>query len=174
MINFLNPDYLKNGSRRQRDAFECLTKLNIFNDLKEFAPTLVGTIPIGIDIPDSDLDIVCYCSNHLHFSQKLSNLYSSLDNTEITHKAVRGIKSTICRFEFMSFRIEIFGQSIPVSQQYGYRHMVIEHEILVEKGPLFREEVIRLKRAGFKTEPAFAKLLDLEGDPYQALLDWHK
>jgi hypothetical protein len=48
--------------------------------------------------------------------------------------------------------------------------MIIEHRVLIEKGEKFRQEIIKLKRQGLKTEPAFAKLLGLDGNPYEALL----
>jgi hypothetical protein len=48
--------------------------------------------------------------------------------------------------------------------------MLIEHSLLTEKGEHFRQEIIKLKRQGLKTEPAFAKLLGLDGDPYKAIL----
>ena len=39
-------------------------------------------------------------------------------------------------------------------------------------GPAFKEQIRGLKRNGLKTEPAFAKLLGLNGDPYRAVLDY--
>lgn len=48
--------------------------------------------------------------------------------------------------------------------------MLIEHQILLEKGESFRQEIISLKKQGIKTEPAFAQLLGLSGDPYEAIL----
>ena len=50
--------------------------------------------------------------------------------------------------------------------------MIIEHEILQSKGGIFRLEIIKLKQNGYKTEPAFAFLLGLKGDPYIELLDY--
>ena len=46
----------------------------------------------------------------------------------------------------------------------------MEHRVLLAKGEEFRQEVINLKRQGWKTEPAFAKLLGLNGNPYEELL----
>lgn len=68
------------------------------------------------------------------------------------------------------FEIEIFGQNIPTKQQNAYLHMLIEHKILQEKGEDFRMQIIELKKQGHKTEPAFTRLLNLQGDPYEALL----
>ncbi len=48
--------------------------------------------------------------------------------------------------------------------------MIIEHKILSSKGDEFRAEIIRLKQDGLKTEPAFAKMLGLQGNPYEELL----
>jgi hypothetical protein len=41
---------------------------------------------------------------------------------------------------------------------------------LAQHGERFKNEVIKLKKQGIKTEPAFASLLGLPGDPYGALL----
>ena len=59
MKKFESIEYLKNGNSRQVQSYKILKSINIFNILKEFNPILVGTIPIGIDIEKSDLDIVC-------------------------------------------------------------------------------------------------------------------
>ncbi len=60
-----------------------------------------------------------------------------------------------------------------MTQQNAYKHMVVEDRILKRLGPVFRDNVRKLKSSGVKTEPAFARLLGLEGDPYQRLLDMH-
>ncbi|MOA01231.1 hypothetical protein D3C78_1206230 [compost metagenome] len=38
-------------------------------------------------------------------------------------------------------------------------------------GMKFKEQIIKLKSEGVKTEPAFAHILQLEGDPYIILLE---
>ena len=38
----------------------------------------------------------------------------------------------------------------------------------------WQELIIELKKKGIKTEPAFAMLLDLKGDPYDELLKYDK
>jgi hypothetical protein len=48
--------------------------------------------------------------------------------------------------------------------------MLVEHRILKEKGEVFRQQIIELKKQGYKTEPAFGKLLEIEGDAYEYLL----
>ena len=50
--------------------------------------------------------------------------------------------------------------------------MEAERVILKEMDPEFRSRIIDLKNEGFKTEPAFAKLLGLEGDPYLSIIQY--
>ncbi len=78
----------------------------------------------------------------------------------------------VANFKVDSFEIEIFGQNIPSERQNAYRHMLIEHKLIIERGENFRQKIIELKQKGFKTEPAFAILLGLEGNPYIELLKY--
>lgn len=170
MVNFKNIDYLKSGNYRQQEAFKELQDLEIFEKLKKYNPILAGTIPIEIDLPESDLDIICSCENHKEFSKILAELFGDQNGFKIHLKLHKGIESTIAKFNTEKFEIEIFGQNKPTDEQNAYRHMLIENKILEAKGAAFKAEIIKLKAEGLKTEPAFAKLLRLEGNPYDELL----
>lgn len=50
--------------------------------------------------------------------------------------------------------------------------MLIEATILNKYGEDFRRKIIELKESGVKTEPAFAQLLELKGNPYEGLLNF--
>ena len=65
---------------------------------------------------------------------------------------------------------EIFAQEIPVTKQVAYRHFLTEERLLKLGGPLFKEKILTLRKEGLKTEPAFAKALNLAGDPFEELL----
>lgn len=173
-IDFTNINYLKVGNARQQKAFNELTKLSIFKNLQAYNPLLTGTIPIGIDLPESDLDIICECLDHFKFSATLKFLYANQMNFEIKTDYWNGLKSTIATFQSGEFEIEIFGQNCPSENQNAFKHMIIEHQILNSKDDEFRAQIIELKKLGFKTEPAFAKLLGIDGDPYQELLKLEK
>jgi hypothetical protein len=67
--------------------------------------------------------------------------------------------------------VEVFGQALPVHAQAGFRHMVVEGRLLVLGGARLADRVRAAKRGGLKTEPAFAAVLGLDGDPYRAVLD---
>lgn len=55
---FLSIDYLKTGNERQSRAHEAILESRIFSELASFTPVLCGTIPIEVDIEESDLDII--------------------------------------------------------------------------------------------------------------------
>ena len=95
MINFKNIDYLKSGNTRQQEAYKELQDLEIFEKLRKYNPILAGTIPIEINLPESDLDIICTCDNHREFSKKLAELFGDLNGFKIHSKLHKGIKSTI-------------------------------------------------------------------------------
>lgn len=164
--------YLELGNMRQVMAYNTLTNHKVIELLAGYTPLLVGTIPIGIDIEGSDLDILCYCHDKETFINTLKNSFSGKKGFILKDYILNDIPTVKTNFYIDGFEVEVFGQNIPVKEQYGYRHMIIEYKILENKGPEFRNEIIRLKEQGVKTEPAFAQLLGLGGNPYEALLDY--
>jgi len=168
-IDFCTLDYLKSGNPKQKAAYETLEKNAIMQQLAAFDPLLVGTIPIEIDIPESDLDIICYTTDLSHFAQTLENLFGKQNGFSIRNHE----NAVVAEFKLEQFTVEIFGHATPTHQQNAWRHMLIEHQLLQERGEKFRQEIIALKKQGYKTEPAFALLLGLTGDdPYSALLNY--
>lgn len=172
MINFKDISYLKTGNSKQQAAFHILTKHHILENLAEFDPILVGTIPINIDVKNSDLDIVCYWKNKSDFIERIKYLFEKEKRFSIREIVIDNQESIIANFFIEAFEIEIFGQNIPTELQNGYRHMLIEDQILRSRDENFRLEIIKLKESGIKTEPAFGLLLGLNGNVYQELLGY--
>lgn len=158
--------YLPMGSARQREAYRVLCTHRIMERLREFDPLLAGTIPIGIDIPGSDLDILCHYRDGEGFTTLLHSLFGVYESFSCHSRGT----AVVASFRIESFEIEAFGDCVPTREQNGWRHMLIEHALLERHGEPFRSQIIALKLAGLKTEPAFACLLGLPGDPYQAML----
>nr|WP_314497586.1 DUF4269 domain-containing protein [uncultured Chryseobacterium sp.] len=177
MTDFTEIDYLTDGNERQKRVYEVLKKHKIFQILECYSPILAGTIPIGIDIEGSDLDIICEVD--LEFEKDfpdritLSKMVPSGKDIKIEYQVINGEKSIIINFMLEEFPIEIFGQNIPTTQQNAYLHMIAEYKILEQKGKEFKQEIIELKKKGIKTEPAFGMLLNLE-NPYEDLLKFNK
>ncbi len=164
--------YLEAGNERQKLAYSVLTGNKVFDKLRLFDPLLVGTIPIDIDIESSDLDVICYWTVKDDFIKTVIAAFSHEKSFSIKETNKFEHETVIAKCVIGDFEIEIFGQNIPSRQQRAYQHMIIEHEILKIKGEKFRQQVIELKKQGYKTEPAFGHLLNLKGDPYEELLKY--
>lgn len=168
--NWKDISYLKDGLPIQTKAYKCLKDLDIFELLKEYTPVLTGTIPLGIATKSSDLDIACRYFDADRFENYLETNYGKQTNFSIEQKEKAGYWIVLAKFLYQEFKVEIYGALFPVASQNSYRHLQIEHRILQLLGDRFKKEVSKLKKEGVKTEPAFAQLLQIEGDSYQELL----
>lgn len=168
--NWHDITYLKLGNERQKNTYSALNKLKIFKILREYDPTLVGTIPIEIDILESDLDIICEVYDLEEFEGLVIKSFNKYDNFRIGRQTVKGLLTSLSYFGYSNFLIEIFGQPKPVIEQNGYRHMIVEKKLLEISGESARKQMVKLKKLGLKTEPAFAEYFNLKGDPFDELL----
>lgn len=174
MIDFTNIEYLRDGNKKQQQVYEVFQELKIFEILNNYSPLLAGTIPIEIHIESSDLDIICYTPDLLEFKNHLLINLVTLDQFKIIEKKNNERDTIICRFTYKNFKFEIFAQNRDSINSESYRHMLIEYKLLEKYGNNFRNKIINLKKSGIKTEPAFAKLLRLKGDPFYELLKLEK
>jgi hypothetical protein len=172
VANFDNIQYLQTGTPRQQQAYKVLMETGVLEKLGDYTPLLAGTIPLAIDIETSDLDILCHWPHKHRFIDSIIHHFADEQNFALQEKTIAGHETVLASFEAGGFPFEIFGQNRLVKSQEGYRHMIIEYELLHSRGAEFRKAVIALKKAGVKTEPAFAQLLGLDGDPYSALLEY--
>jgi hypothetical protein len=135
-------------------------------------------VEVGIDVPDSDLDIICEVYHFDSFKQLLVEKYGTYDGFACKTRTVNKVPRVVCHFTATGtngrrWQFEVFGQPVPTVQQNAYRHMIVEHKILNLLGPSERETIVRMKRQGTKTEPAFGTLLNITADPYRKLLDMY-
>lgn len=144
--------------------------MGITERLAFYGPALIGTPPLGIDVPGSDIDIACCAADLDAFAADLIREFGAMPDFALARLVSRGAASIACSFEHLGWCIEIFGQAVPVARQWGMRHFRIEQRLLTLLGSDFRARIVALKHSELKTEPAFARLLGLEGDPYEALL----
>lgn len=171
--DFRTIEYLKSGTWKQQECYRALSSLRVFEILAPYAPVLVGTFPLGIEVEGSDLDIVCQADDLLGLRSLLEKEFGRLSDFSV--KISGGNDVLTCNFMVEGFPVEVYASAQNPLQGNGYRHMRIEFRLLDLLGDAFKEEIITLKRAGVKTEPAFARVLGLEGDPYRAVLaleDW--
>ena len=138
--------------------------------LAAFDPHVVGTLPLGLAVAGSDIDIVCHAPDVEAFAAILASVFSGLPGFSI-RRWTEPPRPVICRFVLLGWPVEIFGAPVPVRDQAGWRHFDIERRLLALGGDALRGEVQRRRTAGEKTEPAFAQALGLTGDPYARLFE---
>lgn len=161
--DFFDLSYLAKGSSIQQAGYRSIISSGIMERLKEFNPVVVGTLPLDLFTYASDIDIICNYTD----ADKFQALFN-----DSQRKQLGGIDSVIANFEHDNFEFEIVGQPVSVTEQVAFRHMIVEWNILAANDGAFRAKIMELKRKGIKTEPAFAQVLGLQGDPYQALLGY--
>lgn len=133
---FADIAYLAAGNERQQAAYRVLTGLGLLEQLASYNPILVGTIPLGIDIADSDLDIICQAADIPAWVTEVSRILKGMNITfqvELGEKNA-GAQATVS-FTHEHFPIELYAESTPSKQQNGYRHMLVEYRILQLLGP---------------------------------------
>ncbi len=163
--------HLAEGNERQRSEHALLKRLQLMDRLAEFDPILVGTVPIDVDVPGSDLDIICEVRVAERFLEAVRKLFADADvPIECVVRQVEDRERVVVRTHVDGWPIELFGEPLPVKRQNGYRHMIVEARLLERMGREGREAIRSLKAAGMKTEPAFACYLGMnDGDPYVRL-----
>jgi len=170
--NYLNIDYLKEGTPIQKKVYKRISKHNVLEKLEKYNPIVVGTYPLDINIESSDIDIIGQTNNFIEAVDDLIKKFSEYHNfsirtTEKNHKII-----LVCSFWIKKFRFEVYLENKNPLEQSAYKHMLTEAKILKSKDELFKKEIINLKNKGISTEEAFALLLGLEGDPYEMLLNF--
>ncbi|MGG4442294.1 DUF4269 domain-containing protein [Brevibacillus fortis] len=163
--------YLGRGTLRQKAAWEAIQKTHIMEILSVYRPVLAGTIPLDIDVKQSDLDIICESHDLKQFEQAVRTVFGCLHGFEVTHLDIKSIPTCVIQFLTADFWFELFAQPVAVEKQNAYRHMDIEARLLEIGGLNAYQHIRALKQSGIKTEPAFAQYFHIPGDdPNEALL----
>jgi hypothetical protein len=154
--------------RRHYD--EALAECAVQEALARFDPRIVGTPPLGLDLPDSDIDVVCFAPDAHTFVDAVWCNFSGAPGFTVK-QLLRLPKPVVASFEVAGWRIELYAETTPVERQRGWRHFAVERRLLTLGGKDLTAAVLTLRQQGMKTEPAFAAALNLRGDPYLVLLD---
>ena len=173
-IDWFDVSRLLDGTPCQRSAAEALLNARLMEKLGAYSPVLCGTVPIDCDLPESDLDMVCYAPDLDRMHEYLSAELGEMPGFAIKQKNLFGVDSVICRLQLGVWPVEIVAQPLPVQHQRAYGHMLAEALLLYRGGPEINDIIRGLKRRGLSTEEAFASHFGLPGDPYEALLHLYK
>lgn len=149
---------------------QAIARLGLLDRLRPFDPHVVGTLPLGVAMPGSDIDIVCQAPDAGAFAARLWTCFGAEAGFAM-HQWIGAPRPVVARFSGHGWDIEIFGCALPVADQPGWRHFDVERRLLALGGPGFRAAVMEARRQGLKTEPAFCRALGLAGDPHALLFD---
>lgn len=169
--NWRDVSPLLRGNTRQQQAYHTLQALAVFSVLRDFDLVLTTTLSLGIDVPSSDLDIICEVHDFDRFQTTVEAALGQFELFKIRHTTAGDMPGIVASFRFQDFSIELFGEPQPVEQQNAYRHLCVAARLLEIGGEPARRAIQQLKAVGLKTEPAFADYFGLSGDPYQAMLE---
>lgn len=148
-----------------------LDEARIFERLQAFDPRWVGSVPLDIHGPGADADICCSASDDLdRFEAFLRSEFGSLAGASVSPNLHAGEASIIAKFSLGDLPVEIYGRNRPVETHESYIHWLAEHRLLELADDRLREDVRVAKAGGLKTEPAFADVLGLGGEPYTEVL----
>lgn len=152
------------------DYLEGVDAVGVMQALDEFDPHIAGTLPIGVALPSSDIDILCHAPDLSAFASVVWTEFSAFENFALRQRTT-GDRPVVASFRAKGWEFELFGSVLPVAKQAGWRHFVIEKRLLSLGGTELCSAILDCRRRGFKTEPAFAAVLGLPGNPYDSLLE---
>jgi len=155
---------------RNNRVFSVIKKANILALLKLFNPLIVGTFPLDIHNQNSDVDIILSAHDLTEVTTQIKNHFSKLENFSIQDYHVANEYTVISNFIFENIHFELFAQRISSVKQIANMHFLIEERLLKLCGKKLKDEILKARDCGDKTETAFAKILQLNGDPYESLL----
>ena len=157
---------------RRPSYLEAIDHAEVLAVLASFDPHVVGTPPLGLDLPASDIDVLCHAPDPISFTSALWRAYADRRHFSIRQWIDR-TRPVIASFEADGWRFELFGATRPVHQQDGWRHFDVERRLLRLGGAAFRRRVMDHRAQGLKTEAAFAAVLGLRGDPHAEMSRLH-
>lgn len=159
-----------NDTEDRRSYQAALAECGVLRVLAQYSPRIAGTPPLGLDISGSDIDVLCFAPDLHTFAECVWQTFSHAPAFTLK-RLLRPPRPVVASFEAAGWRIELYGEVIPVEQQRGWRHFAVERRLLDLGGEALKRAVLARRHSGIKTEPAFAAAPGLSGDPYLALLD---
>ncbi|MCB0394452.1 MAG: VOC family protein, partial [Bdellovibrionales bacterium] len=85
-----------------------LRESGIFNSLKALHPVVVGTIPLGINLIESDFDILLFSDNLSQSEVIIREKFESFPGFEISQTQSRGEPAVVARFSIRGVPFELF------------------------------------------------------------------
>jgi Domain of unknown function (DUF4269) len=149
---------------------DALHRVGVLSSLARFDPHVAGTPPLGLDLADSDIDVLCHAPDPMEFTRAIWTGFGNYPGFG-ARQWVSGERPVIANFKAEGWTFELFGSPQSAEEQIAWRHFRVEQRLLSIGGEALCTLVMAERRKGLKTEPAFFAVLNLSGNPYEALLN---
>ena len=161
--------YLSQGSERQQALHRLLVEERLLERVAPLDVACVSSICLELDLPESDVDIICEDTPDGSFAELARKEFEEHDDFLLRQFRRSEEQITVASFRLRGFAIEFFATAKPIELQNAWKHLTAFSRLLRFGGEVLRERVVELKLKGLKTEPAFAEVLCIGGDPYEEL-----
>ncbi|WP_040844787.1 DUF4269 domain-containing protein, partial [Nitrospirillum viridazoti] len=104
---------------------EALALTGLMEALAAFNPRVAGTPPLGLDLPSSDIDILCHAWDPTALAAALWTVGADWEGFTL-HQWRQAPRPIIARFRAHGWAFEVFGSPEPVETQAGWRHFMVE------------------------------------------------
>lgn len=91
-----------------------LTRAGVFDAMSAYAPVIAGTIPLGIDTPASDIDILCEAPDVDAFTRDALR-FARYPRFSVHRKDDADPPAIVCRCLVEGMPGEAFAQPLPVT-----------------------------------------------------------
>jgi len=98
------------------DYSEALRQSRVLELLDGFDPRPVGTLPLGLAVATSDIDIVCHAADLDAFAEIIWKQYRDFRGFQMHQWRSKG-RPIVARFDFGDWVFEFVGDVSPVGQQ---------------------------------------------------------
>jgi hypothetical protein len=116
-------------------------QLGIMDALAAYDPHIAGTPPLGIHTEVSDIDILFSAPDPGIFVADVSRLYGQMSGFRIWQWTSKD-RPVVATLRAHGWNFELFASSLPVAEQFGWRHFTIEHRLLSLGGRGFKNAVL--------------------------------
>jgi len=152
---------------KNENVYQALLESKLLENLEDFDPLVAGTFPLHLHHSQSDIDLLVGCDD---LRKMFDCAHQSCLHFDLFEAKLEERYFTI-NFTFQNVAFEIYGEQRPSVSQNAFVHFQIQEKLLKVGSSIFREKIVERRKLGDKTEPAFANVLELEGDPYVSLLE---
>src|SRR4051794_2343577 len=115
--------------------------MGLWEALAEYTPALAGSVPLDIDLEDSDLDVICEAHDFAAFIRDLREMYGERSSFGVSREVEQGVETVFAWFTHDGWGVELFAQPVPVAQQYACLHLLVEARLLEIGGKPSRDAI---------------------------------